>query len=254
MTELAYQSETAADIELRPPQHRVVAGYEVELARLRHSEFLLREAVAQAEDRLRDKDALIKHQQLLSREADHRLLNELQMIASVLSLKSRESLHAEVAGQLAAAADRVATIGGIHRRLRYHEDTRTVAFMPFLEGLCGDLSKMLTAQRSIVVEGIEANLPTATAIPLGFIVTELITNAAKHGDGAITAELQPNAERSYALSVTNGGRQLPEDFDPAASKGMGMTLIRTFVEQIRGELRIARGDNTRGAQFTVLFA
>ena len=77
----------------------------------------------------------------------------------------------------------------------------------------------------VLVEGIELNLPAATVIPLGFIVSELIANAAKYGKGRIAISLQRNPECGYALSVSNDGPALPEGFDPDASKGLGMRII-----------------------------
>ena len=109
-------------------------------------------------------------------------------------------------------------------------------------------------ERVIVVEGIEIKLPTVTGIPLGFIVNELITNAAKSGKGRITVRLEANPGRGYALSVANDGPGLPEGFDPAACKGLGMRLIRSLIAGIDGELRIDRGDHDQGTRFTVLFA
>ena len=207
---------------------------------------------------LRQKDELIQNQALLSKESDHRLLNDLQVIVSLLSLQSRASANSEVASQLAAAADRVATIGRMHRRLHYCDGVQSVAFKQFLDDLCRDFSTMLSSEqgpeRVIVVEGIEITLPSVTAIPLGFIVNELITNAGKYGKGRITVRLERNPGKGYALSVSNDGPSLPEGFDPAASKGMGMRIIRSFVERIGGALRIGRGDNDQGTRFTVQFS
>ena len=93
-----------------------------------------------------------------------------------------------------------------------------------------------------------------TGRPLGFIADELITNAAKYGKGRITLRLEVNPGRGYALSVSNDGPALPEDFDAAAGKGMGMRIIRSFVERIGGELRIGRGDKNQGTRFTVFFS
>jgi two-component sensor histidine kinase len=90
----------------------------------------------------------------------------------------------------------------------------------------------------VVLEGIDVNLPTATAIPVSFIVNELITNAAKYGKGRIRVRLLPNPERGYTLSVSSSDSVLPQGFDPAAGKGLGMRLIRSFVARIGGELRI----------------
>lgn len=253
MTELEHWSASPPDIVAAAPQH-MVAGYERELAEHRRAEIRLREIIAQDKTLLRQKDELIRNQELLSKESTHRLLNDLQLIVSVLSLQSRASENAEAAAQLAAAADRIVTIGRIHRRLHCCDGVQTVAFRQFLDDLCGDLSRMLSSERIIVVEGIEIDLPAVTAIPLGFIVNELITNAAKHGKGRITVSLQPDPENGYALSVSNDGRMLPEGFDPAACKGMGMKIIRSFIDRVGGALRIDRGDESRGTRFSVLFS
>jgi two-component system, sensor histidine kinase PdtaS len=240
------------------PEDRTVASYESELSQHRVTEIRLREALAREAALLRQKDEVIQQLQLLSKECDHRLLNDLQMIVSLLSLQSHASKNAETASQLAAAADRITTIGRIHRRLHYFDGVQTVAFKQFLENICCDFSTMLSSdeqpERSIVAEAIEIDLPSEIAIPLGFIVNELITNAAKHGSGRIAVRLEPNAGKGYALSVSNEGPGLPEGFDPAAGKGLGMRIIRFFFDRIGGELRIGRGDNDQGARFTVLFS
>jgi two-component sensor histidine kinase len=181
----------------------------------------------------------------------------MQMIVSLLSLQGRASENAEVASQLAAAADRIATIGRIHRRLHSFDGVQTFSIKQYLEDLCSDLSMILSLghpKRVIMVEGIEIKLPAITAIPLGFIANELITNAAKHGTGRITVSLGPNSEKGYLLSVSNDGPGLPDGFDPAGSKGLGMRIIRSLVEQIGGRLQIGRDDANEGTRFTVLFS
>ena len=240
----------------KSPERRTVASYERELTRHRRTEIGLREALALEDALFREKDELIRQQTVLGEESDHRLLNGLQMIASLLSLQARASANGEVASGLAAAADRIATIGRIHRRLHSLDGVQTFALKQYLDDLCRDISMMLSSEcpeRVIVVEGVEVTLPAVTAIPLGFIANELVTNAAKYGTGRITVSLKPDREKGYALSVSNDGPDLPEGFDPAARKGLGMRIVRSLVEQIGGELRIGRADKNRGARFTVLF-
>ena len=130
----------------KSPERRTVASYERELTRHRCTEIRLREALAREEALLRQKDELIQQQEVLSKEFDHRLLNGLQMIVSLLSLQSRASANAEAASQLAIAADRVATIGRIHRRLHSFDGVQTVAFKQYLEDLCRDFSTMLSSR------------------------------------------------------------------------------------------------------------
>jgi two-component system, sensor histidine kinase PdtaS len=240
------------------PEQRTIGSYERELTKYRHTEIWLRETLARDKALLRQKDTLIQQQAVLSQESDHRLLNGLQMIAGLLSLQSRTSANAETASQLAVAANRISTIGRIHRRLHSFDGVETVAFKPYLEDLCREFSTILSSQHcqreAIAVEGIELNLPTVTGIPLGFIVNELITNAVKYGKGGITVRLEANPGKRYALSVSNDGRVLPEGFDPAVGKGLGLKIIRSLVERIGGELRISRGGKNEGTRFTVLFS
>jgi len=66
--------------------------------------------------------------------------------------------------------------------------------------------------------------------------------------------LEKIPEKGYALSVLDDGPNLPEGFDLAARKGLGMSIIRSFVERIGGDLQVGRGDNNEGTRFTVLFA
>jgi len=239
------------------PERRTVASYKRELIRHRRTESGLRRALARDEALLSQKDELIRQQVVLGQESDHRLLNGLQMIMSLLSLQSGASANAETASQLAIAADRVGTIGRIHRHLHAFDGAQTFAFKQYLADLCRDLSIILSSERSqrtIVVEGMEVTLPIVTAIPLGFIANEMITNAAKYGTGRITVKLEPNPVNGYALSVANEGGALSEGFDPTAGKGLGMRIIRSLVGRIGGELRIDPGDVSKGARFTVLFA
>ena len=237
--------------------YRTIASYEQELAEHRGTEIRLRGALARDEALLRQKDELLNQRAILSQEADHRLMNGLQMVVSLLSLQSRGEADARAAAHLSTAANRVATIARIHSRLHSLDGVAAVAFKRFIDELCHDYSAMLTAEghrnRGIVVEGIEARLPAAIAIPLSLITTELITNAAKHGRGAITVRLEAPAEGGHVLSVCNDGPPLPTDFDPAAGAGLGMKIVLALAAQIGGRLAIDRCDRYQGTRFAVTF-
>jgi len=256
--QLVHQPDSISNDAFAGAKPRTVASYERELTITRCTLNRLREALAQDEALLRHKDELIEQQQLLGKESDHRMMNGLQLIVSLLSLQSRATANAEVAAQLAAAANRVATVERVHRRLHNFDRAQVVAFKRCLEDLCRDFSAMLPSasqpQQLIAVEADEITLPAATAIPLGFVVNELITNAAKYGTGRITVGLKADAGKGCALWVANDGPVLPEGFDPGASGGLGMKIIRSFVHQIGGELQFDRADRNQGARFTVLFS
>jgi two-component system, sensor histidine kinase PdtaS len=234
---------------------RTAIGYERELAYHRRTKSQLQEALAREELLLRQKSDFIKQQEILSKESEHRLLNGLQIIASLLSIQSRGAAHADVTSQLAVAAKRVALIGRVHQRLHSLDGLRIVRFRQFIEDFCRDFSAISSFEDGIVVlAGTEIELPSRTAIPLAFVLNELLTNAVKYGKGKIAVSLEASPLKGYAMSVSNDGPSLPEGFDPSSSKGLGMMIIRSFVEKIGGELKIDRCEGGQGARFTVLFS
>jgi two-component sensor histidine kinase len=216
----------------------------------------LREALAREEILLREKDALILEQETLRRESDHRLLNGLQMVVSLLALQSRTAPTPGIAAQLSIAANRVATIERIHRRLHYNDGGGTVAFRKYLEEFCRDFSGIVNSEQDQVigVEGTEVMLPAATAIPLGFIVNELVTNAVKYGRGSIRVRLDAEPGGGHVLAVSNRGPAMPEGYDPASSKGLGMKIVQSFARKIGGKLIFTRDDGDQGARISILFS
>jgi two-component sensor histidine kinase len=212
-------------------------------------------AMAREEALLREKHELLQRQDTLAQEFEHRLINSLQLIVSLLSLQSRD-VEPEAALQLVIAARRVAALGRVHHRLHILDHQKTVEFKQYLDLLCQDLSDLLLSERTgytILVEGAKIEIPTEFAVPLGFIVNEMITNSAKYAEGNIIVRLQTMTNSGHSLSVLDEGLGLPAGFDPTKSKGLGMKIMLALVKQIGGELTIAPGDNGYGSRFTVTF-
>lgn len=234
-----------------------IVMYEAELERHRETEARLGETVLRERDLLRQRDELILQKDVLRNESEHRLLNGLQLIISLLAAQSRTAKNPEVAAQLTMTANRVATLAHVHRHLHtLDNNAKSVEFRQFLEKLGDDLADMVSsdwAERSLVVEGSEFKIPTVIAIPLGFIACELITNSIKYAKGRIVVRLQVTP-RGCALSISDDGPGLPQGFDPATTKGLGMKLITALVKQIGGMLDIGKGDRGQGTRFTVSFA
>lgn len=251
-------SDRHTDLTSQGPALCVAAGYKTLCTPLQSMEIRLREGLYREETLRRETDALIGRYEILRQESEHRFLNGLQMIISLLSLQSRSAENVGTAAQLNVAANRVASIARVHRRLHYLDNVPTVAFRPFLEDLGRDFTALLSCpgcpDRAIVVEAIEVELPTATGIPLGFVVSELITNAAKYGKGSITIRLELHFQKGYALSVSDDGPAFSEATDTTSQKGLGMNIIRSLVESIGGELLTNRATKNECTQYVVLFS
>lgn len=211
-----------------------------------HAELLARERMLLA------KTADLDRQ---SEEFQHRLLNAVQMIASLLSSQGR-SAPADVATQLTIAANRILAFGHVHRRLHLLNSRKNVQFKEFLQLLCADLSDLLFTDRmsqAIDIQGTELEIPTTLGIPLGLIVSELVTNSVKHSNGNVNIRLQSISPALHTLSISDDGPGLPENYDTEDRNGLGMKIVLALVKQIGGDLQSLNGKNGGGATFVITF-
>jgi two-component sensor histidine kinase len=123
--------------------------------------------------------------------------------------------------------------------------------MTFLRRLCEDLSRIL--ERSIKVEGDEGQVPTDRIQPIGLMVNELVTNAAKHGAGTITVSYKIVGD-NHELSVGDEGDGLPDGFDLEQAPGLGMKVLDALVNQLGGTMSAQSNNPHRGSCFTVRYA
>ena len=204
----------------------------------------------QMELRLSARNLLAKSE-TLSREIDHRVMNSLQFVASLLTLQSRSADLSDAASQLKVAASRVNTVALIHRHFLACDSDAPVSCVEYLQRLCEDLAEVLG--REIVVEGDNGSVPARTIQSIGLIVNELVTNAAKHGEGIIMVSLVSEDARRV-LTVTDQGGGLPADFDLATVKtGLGMKVIKLLAAQLGGSLALAQPEEGRGGSIKITF-
>jgi two-component system, sensor histidine kinase PdtaS len=199
---------------------------------------------------------LVRRQNAQAEEFDHRFQNSIQMIVSLLSAQSRTA-SAEASAQLTIAANRIIAFGHVHSRLHLLDRQKYVEFKGYLEHLCQDLSSLLSRDLptdAIAVEGTTCSIPTTLGSPLGFIVSELITNSAKHGRGKIVVRFETPSPYSHLITVVDDGPALAADFKLDGGKGLGLKIIQALVKEIGGELLIVRGeDRPRAAHFAISF-
>ena len=95
----------------------------------------LKNALAREDALLREKSDLLQRHDMMAQEFEHRLFNSLQLIVSLLWLQSRAASTPETAAQLNVAADRVAALGRVHRRLHLLDHQERVEFKQYLRHL-----------------------------------------------------------------------------------------------------------------------
>jgi two-component sensor histidine kinase len=189
--------------------------------------------------------------ELMAKEIDHRVMNSLQFVSSLLSMQSRSPELGEAAHHLQLAANRVAAVAQVHRHFAA-EGSETTSCLSFLTKLCSELESVLG--REITLSGDEADVPTTAIQPIGLLVNELVTNAAKHGGGLIEVDYSVR-DGVHTLSVCDAGEGLPANFDIGEARtSLGMRVVTVLVSQLGGELTAGSREEASGACFTVSFA
>lgn len=215
----------------------------------------LEEATRRAEERALDAERLQRHRESLMREISHRTKNNLQLIASLLELQGRASGLPEVQEQFADARSRVVSVARVHERLYRSDMPGRVEFAQYLRGLCEDLQSSLGRDHiRLAVTAERAELPLDQAVPLGLVVTELVTNAFKHGfpegrEGAVEVSFDIEDGRLVRLLVRDDGVGLPPGFRPGEGKRLGMRILISVLRQLGGSLEVVPGP--AGAAFLI---
>ncbi len=203
---------------------------------------------------LREKDILVQ-------EVHHRVKNNLQIIASLLSLQSAKSADDAVKEALEACRFRVHSMALVHERIYRSADLSSVDMEAYLRELADGLAASLGEGFDIALECDNSSLGIIQAVPCGLIANELITNCAKHakipGTKARVKVFFRIEGNVAALSVSDEGPGLPEDFEERAARSLGMSIVRSLVLQLGGSLVICsngKGSDARGTSFVVSFS
>ena len=140
-----------------------------------------------------DLTAAVGRAEMMGREIDHRVMNSLQFVSGMLDMQSRSSASPETAAQLEIAASRVATVARVHRHFYLDDAVEVTCALEYLKRFCADLADVVNPAR-LTVAGAPTPIATTKVMPLGLIVNELATNAAKHGAAGIGVEVAPFGE------------------------------------------------------------
>lgn len=204
------------------------------------------ESATVAEERERN----LRERELMLREINHRVKNNLQVITSLLRLQASRSASGEVKDAFDEACGRVSTITELHSALFEGAQISTLDFGSYLHELCARLEAGVRSAHAGEIR-IEVDAQPGThvdldrAVPLGLIVNELVTNAIKHGfadrqGGTVEVRFRPHGDR-YLLSVRDDGPGIVMNGETVMRQGLGMQLVHGFVKRLQGTLTIDGG-------------
>ena len=200
---------------------------------------------------VREKDNLLIEKEWLLKEIHHRVKNNFHIVASLLEIQSSYAKNKEALSALKESQHRIHSMSIIHQKL-YQSDTLSTIHMPeYIYELVEYLRESYAIREnigfSLQIENIELN--HASAITLGLILNEAITNAIKYAfakvkEGKISISLSHISDSQILLSIADNGRGLPIDFDSKIGASMGMELLRGLTDDLGGSFSIETNEGT----------
>jgi two-component sensor histidine kinase len=195
---------------------------------------------------------LVDEKQMLVKEVHHRVKNNLQVISSLLKLQAESMSDQKTKTALMASHGRVNSMSMVHEMFYQSGDLRQLELGPFLRNLAASLRAaydLETGSIEIRVAVDPVKVPLDTAIRVGLVVNELVSNALKH---AFTDPSQPGLiqilmsveKGSTELTVVDDGKGLPEGFSWTRADSLGLQLVQNLARQLQGEIWLDTGHGT----------
>ena len=189
-------------------------------------------------ERTAELEEALATQTTLVHEIDHRVKNNLQMVASLIVMQSRTIPDPSIRESLLAMLARVEALSTVHRRLYQTSDVTSFDVGDFVRDLVTDLISAFGSDRIRTMLDLEpVSVPSDKAAPIALMVNELVTNALKHAfngraDGTIDVRVgKPNGR--LRIEVTDNGHGMD---GPPANGSFGLKLVNSLARQLQAEV------------------
>lgn len=227
----------------------LIGGYGLPL--LKSTKYLYK-SKEDLENRLNEKEMLLK-------EVHHRVKNNLQTVSSLLRMQSRSIEDEETLNLIKSSQNRVVAMAMVHEMLYQREDLNRVHYRSYVEELGDYLIKSIKGPESKIslkIDIPQIELGIDTAIPLGLIINEAVTNALKYGfqdrqEGEISIVLEKEDKIEYILRIGDNGIGFPETVTHKSTKSLGLKLIHNLSRQLQGS--VIRDLSKEGTNYIIRF-
>jgi len=199
----------------------------------------LREKIALLEESERRNKASIAEKEVLLKEVHHRVKNNMQVISSLIQLQSYGIRDEADQLLLLETQERIRAMAQLHELLYRSRDLSSIDAAEYIGAVVNELAEG-HGFVGLEYESKSAMLGLDASVPLGLIANELVINSIKYAypetrEGPIRVSLSVEGAE-VVLGVRDEGRGLPSNLDPATCPSMGLTLVRSLADQLKGRL------------------
>jgi PAS domain S-box-containing protein len=246
----------AAEQQLQQYNVDLEKGIAERTASLHVTTELLQDEVLQHEIAEKKIQESLNEKNILLKEVHHRVKNNLQIIASLLNLQSRYITDEKTIQAIKDSQSRVKAMALVHEKLYRSSNISNIDLGDYIKFLGTNLFDFQGARGKGILfktDILDISLTIDTAIPVGLMINELISNSLKYAfpDGR-TGEISIaiyRQDQTLTILFKDNGIGIPADFDWHNAKSLGLRLVISLVEQLQGTIEL---DRTEGTMFTIV--
>lgn len=199
-------------------------------------------------EELKQKNTVQK--EVLLREIHHRVKNNLAIVISLLNFQLRNNTNEELTRMIVDIQLRIRSMALIHEHLYRSENLDRIPLATYIESLAYMIMTAFSGHRIRLVKNLAPmDVSIETALPIGLIINELLTNAFKYAfPGGTSGEIHLTLEKAdgllCSLEVKDNGVGLPISSSMDSEKSIGLYIVNLLVEQLDGTVEIVRNNGT----------
>lgn len=194
--------------------------------------------------------------EVLIQEIHHRVKNNLTMLQSLIYLQSKSTNNETVKAVLSESQTRILSMALVHQHLYENDREGSLNLVHFLNNLLNEISSTYSPSNSIQISasGTCDEIGIKTAVPLGLIINELITNSIKYAFNEVNQAIininVSQTESTVEINYSDNGPGLKEKFDEINS-GFGFKIIKILSSQIKAKVSYKK--ESQFSEFTIQF-
>jgi two-component sensor histidine kinase len=201
-------------------------------------------------------DQSLNEKQTLLAEIHHRVKNNLAIVSSLIGLQ-KDEVDVSLKPAFENVQSRIKSIALIHEKLYEKTIFSEVELADYLRELSEMISKTYSSEENRITINLDVDdvkVDMISAVPVGLICNELLTNCFKHAfkerkEGTVTIGLK-DLGGYVEVSVSDTGDGLPDDFSLDDTQSLGVTLLQVLTKQLKGDLKAV---SDSGSRFTLTF-
>lgn len=194
----------------------------------------------------------LKEKEVLLKEIHHRVKNNMQIISSLINLQSDYATDKSTIKMFEDSKHRIRSMALIHEKLYMSEDISLIDFSKYIKSLTTKLLEFYSLKSRLITLKVisdDITMDIDTAIPCGLLINELLSNSIKYAfpdgqEGNIIIKMHIK-DGYYVLSVEDDGVGFPEEIDFNNPTTLGLQIVQTLTQQIKGNIEIETNGGTR---------